>query len=245
MQGITLSEREIYRQYDAQRRLNLTRGIAAALAAILFCFIVVLNIDAVRLLNAHDPFLDPVRVKTTLIIANPLLLACTVLFVLALDYGRRQRVSLAAGCTIVATDLAVVTIELTWAFGLSGFDFVAVGAFAALNLGIILAGILGGQRSIIFSTLLINAVMAVTVLFAHPPHPAFENDTSIAELALSQRFLIISGQLLLQWAFTAIMLTAGQAYERIMRDLGDTRVAYERARQLDDLKDQFINSSFA
>jgi signal transduction histidine kinase len=45
-----------------------------------------------------------------------------------------------------------------------------------------------------------------------------------------------------QLAIGVVMLAATRGYQRIQRELGDTRVAYARERELDRLKDQFISS---
>jgi signal transduction histidine kinase len=55
-----------------------------------------------------------------------------------------------------------------------------------------------------------------------------------------EALLLFSFPLLVQWAIAGILLAATGAYLQTLRDLGDVRVAYARAQQLDELKDQFI-----
>jgi signal transduction histidine kinase len=238
----TLAERAIYRGYDQQRRLALVRGIAPGFAGILALFVIILNIDASQLLSADRLFFVATRVVPSLLIADPIFAACVGCFILALLAARRGNVRFASGFTIIGTNVAVITIELMWSFGLSGFDYVAEGTFAALSMAIVLAGMIGGRTQLILTTLLMNSVTLAVGIYAQVPHPAFAQDRSIAELAHTQQVINLSGAVLVQWAFAVILLSAAGAYGRIMRELGDVRVAYERAKQLDELKDQFISS---
>ncbi len=238
----TASDRAIYRGYDQQRRLALVRGIAPGFAAILFLTILIINADAPLLLSAGRNFFDPTRVIPSLLVTDPIFAGCIICFIIAIRAARRQNVRVASAFTIIATNIAVITIELMWGFGLSGFDYVAEGTFAALSLAIVLAGMIGGRPQLIATTLLMNAVTLAVGIYAQVPHPAFEQDRSIAELAHSQQLINLSGAVLVQWSFAVIMISAAAAYGRIMHELGDVRVAYERAKQLDELKDQFISS---
>jgi signal transduction histidine kinase len=45
-----------------------------------------------------------------------------------------------------------------------------------------------------------------------------------------------------QWVLAAIVYGAARGYRRILRQISDVRVQYERAKKLDELKDQFITS---
>ena len=237
----TAAEREIYRAYDRQRRLDLTRGIAPVFAVFLVTFVIILDSAAPRLSRQQVTY-DPMRTSTTLLIGDPILLACIIAFVYATIAARRGQVGRATTLTILATDVTVITFMYMWAFGISGLDFVSAGTFAALCIGIALAGILGERPILVATTLLMNAVILVLLVFAATPKPTFQADSSIAGLADSQKLILLTGGMIVQWSIAAIVLSASTTYQRIMRELGDVRVAYERARQLDDLKDQFISN---
>jgi signal transduction histidine kinase len=240
--AVTAAESEIYRRYDQQRRLGLVRGIAPAFAGLLAIFVIVLNVDAPQLPQQQPEFFSAPRVFVALLIGDPLFVGCIIAFIIGALAARRGRFKLAANLTIIATDVTVIGIELLWSFGFGGYDFMAITTYAALCIGIVLAGILDERWLLLTTTFMMNLVVLVVAFFATPPHPGFEIDASIANLASSQKLIVTIGALLVQWAITTIVLTAASANQRILRELGDVRVAYERARQLDDLKDQFISS---
>jgi signal transduction histidine kinase len=56
----------------------------------------------------------------------------------------------------------------------------------------------------------------------------------------SQSALLLAFPLLVQWAAAGILFAASGTYLATLRELGDVRVAYARAQQLDELKNQFI-----
>lgn len=238
----TPQERAVYQSYDRQRRLDLTRGIAPVFGAILFVFIAILNIDAPLLPQETPHLFDSGSITLTLLVTDPIFAVCIIGFAFATLAARRERATLAIILTIIATDVAVIAIEFLWSFGLGGVDVVAVGTFAALCMAIMLAGLLGERWMLLATTVLMNGVIIIALLFGQAPHPATEVDTSITDLLNSERLILLSGALLVQWAVTTILLATGTTYQRILRELGDVRVAYDRARQLDELKDLFITS---
>ncbi len=236
---ITATEQTIYRQYERQRRLDLTRGIAPVFAVILLSFLVIVDIEAPKL---PSTLFQQDKVERGLLIGDPFLTLCVALLIFAAIAARRGKVGAATLSTIIATNVSVITIELMWNFGLSGFDFVAAAALAALSLAVVLAGVVGERWMVIATAVLMNLVTISLGLWSAAPHPTTDTNASIAALLASQQFIVVSGALLLQWAFASVMLNAGSAYQRIMNDLGNVRVAFERARQLDELKNQFISS---
>jgi signal transduction histidine kinase len=240
--SVTAAEREIYRGYDRQRRLDLTRGIAPAFGVILAVFVIIVNIDLPILAQQKPGLFPPPRIFTALLVGDPLYALCVIGFIASTMLARRNQVGPATTITIICTDVAVILVDLQWAFGLGGYDYVSVAAFSALAMAIMLSGVLGDRWMVIATTLTMNVVVTILGIFAMPPHPAFETDSSIAALADSQKLIVISGAWLVQWAVASIMLTAGRATRRILRELGDVRIAYERAKQLDELKDLFISS---
>jgi signal transduction histidine kinase len=97
---------------------------------------------------------------------------------------------------------------------------------------IVLVGMLAtNQWSLIGVTAAMNAFALFILLFAlHIPWVPLRD-----EAALFVPFVV-----LIQWAVAGILLAARGTYLQTIRELGDTRIAYQRARQLDQLKDQFI-----
>ncbi len=239
---LAANEREIYRGYDRQRRLDLTRGIAPAFSAILFAFLVVVDVTAPKLAQSRQFAYESAHIFAALFISNPILLGCVAAGLYAAVAARRGNVERATLVTIITTDVSVITIQFLWGFGIGGLDFVSIANFAALSMAIMLAGMIGERWMLLSTTLLMNAIALLVIFFIATPKPAFETDNSIAALVNSQRLVLAAGALLVQWAVAVIALAASNTYRRIMRELGDVRVAYERAQQLDDLKDQFISN---
>lgn len=239
---ITPTERAIYDSYDQQRRLSLTRVIAPTFAVILALFLLILNVDGLFLPQIQSKLFSTARVVQSLYLADPLIGACVALFIFATVAARQGKVNAATACTISATNLAVILLEVIWSFRLSGFDYIGVATLSSFIIAIVLAGVLGDRWMVVVTTLFLNTLTVAVGLLAQPPHPLFEQDTSIADLASSQMVILLSGAVLVQWSVATVMLTTASAYRRTLRELGDVRVAFERAKQLDGLKDQFISS---
>jgi len=96
----------------------------------------------------------------------------------------------------------------------------------------VLAGFLGNVRWIVAATIVMNAATAI-LLTLGPRAPGLES-------VFAREFsLLLPVAIVHQWLFAALMITIWLLFRR---SLGAVGSAYERAKQLDQLKDEFIAS---
>ncbi len=173
-------------------------------------------------------FLTP-RLDASVWINDAVTFGLCLLFVGAWLAIRADRLGVAAALVIGAGGggiLATVTIA-SFAQGLSPLTFVQV---ASLTIVVVLVGMVGGLRTIVGVAFLLNICTVAILLWA--PHP------SALDTLIRQQFpLLLSVSLTYQWGVAALMIAIWLSYRQTLQSLG---VAYERARQLDNLKAQFI-----
>ncbi|HEY1387583.1 MAG TPA: HAMP domain-containing sensor histidine kinase [Ktedonobacterales bacterium] len=223
---VSTADREIYIEYDRQRRLRVAQTIAtflcilAIIAAILFLIQSLLDGSFFRdlgltLIEQVIDFLLP------------------ALFGLAILMARQQRVNLAIGLVVGTTTFAVLALNIIEGF-LEGDSLLG---YLPLPLAIILVGLLGGRRLIIAMSLFIAfftiAAFNLTPLLGGKAPGAFIAGNALYVLLVT---------LLVEMGVAALMLVGSRTYRQTFQELGDLRVAMARARQLDELKDQFISS---
>ena len=108
--------------------------------------------------------------------------------------------------------------------------------FALLALPIVIAGIFGGPRLVALATG-VSVVVTLAILIATPRAPDLA-----AALAHPDGLVIFTIPLALQLVLGVLMFAANRGSTRVLRELGDIRVAYAREKELERLKDQFIAS---
>jgi signal transduction histidine kinase len=229
-----VSEREIYRDYERNRRLYLARLLLPVLVFVQFAvfFVSVLVLPA-----AHfAPSVAWIFVFNTAIVGiDAALHAVGLLFV------RRGQVGNATICVIVPAGITIVVPALVWVlFYQPGPHAVSPSlaitlseVFATLVL-IVLAGLLATDwRTLVGTTLLVNVY--TLFILAH----ALATPEAGAALR-SNAAIVLAFPVCAQWAVAGILFAAAGTYLKTLRELGDVRVAFARAQQLDQLKDQFI-----
>jgi signal transduction histidine kinase len=224
---ITADERQIYLEYDRERRLRLTRVIAP-IFAILFSFILI----------AAFTFLQGELTHTRQY--WPVLLACAAFFGVGWAAARRRQVNLATGSTILGTLMILVLFVLVNS-PLYLSQLLTIPAAVIIGVAALL-----GLPWMIFA---VTALISVFVLFLSQD-PV--NTALLAQFATSsvhaisdehnQNFVSVYALLIEQWVLAALMFALARGYRRTLRETGDVRVQYERARKLDELKDQFISN---
>ncbi|HEX8036109.1 MAG TPA: histidine kinase dimerization/phospho-acceptor domain-containing protein, partial [Ktedonobacterales bacterium] len=217
------AERAIYREYERQRRLRLASIIGPLFTILLGIALIARIIDRLA-----DPTSQtkPIPVIITFVISFLLYLA-SIVFV-----RRRQDVP-AAICISVGT-FAIVTTYQLMTISAQGFDPLSLVVLGGYLTAIILAGLIG-TSPLLFATVLACNVASIWLALLAPPtrsDPDFASRIPIA----------ISSAIIEQWAVAGVIFAAAQGIRRTQRELGDVRVQYERARQLDALKDHFISS---
>jgi signal transduction histidine kinase len=219
---VTADERQIYLEYDRDRRLRLTRVIAP-IFAILFSVILI----------AAFTFLQGELTHTRQY--WPVLLACAAFFGVGWAAARRRQVNLATGSTILGTLMILVLFVLVNS-PLYLSQLLTIPAAVIIGVAALL-----GLPWMIFA---VTALICVFVLFLSQD-PA--NTAVLAQFAASsdehsQNLVSVYALLIEQWVLAALMFALARGYRRTLRETGDVRVQYERARKLDELKDQFISN---
>jgi signal transduction histidine kinase len=155
---------------------------------------------------------------------------CVVLYLVAAWLARRGAALVAAALIGLSTALAIAAFQVTREAA-QGLDLPVVAAFAAYTIPIGLAGVVGSPRLMFAITSLVTLLGVVVGLVL--PWSATSHATLLAVVGIS---------LLVHWLVATLVYGASTLYIRTMSELGDIRTALERARQLDQLKDQFITN---
>lgn len=220
---ITRTEREIFVGYDRERRLQMLRTITPA-------FIVICAVVAVILALASLVIPPSVVPQGTLLATAIMLACCIVVLWLGLLAVRGGRLNLATALVAGTSALGTSASLAIWGvyLGLDPFAMIELTPFSVV---IVLAGMLGNVRWIVLAAAVMNAATVVLLLL---PLPGLVDPVLKREL-----FLILPVALVHQWLFAVLMITIWRLFQRT---LGAVGVAYQRAQQLDALKDEFIAS---
>ncbi|HST89809.1 MAG TPA: HAMP domain-containing sensor histidine kinase [Ktedonobacterales bacterium] len=233
--AVAASERAVYRDYERNRRLQLARILLPVLALVQFAVVVVsvLFLPGAR----FSPMVQRIFIFNTALVGVD-----AALHALGMRFVRRGRVTPATLSVIIPVGVTVVLPILI--YDLAGQEaFGATSPILSITLGemtgtfvlIVLAGLLATDRRVLVGTTLLMNVFAVFILTSALQSPG-------AGSALrEQAVLLVSFPVFVQWAVAGLLFAAAGTSLRTLRELGDVRVAYERARQLDQLKDQFIS----
>ena len=229
-----VSEREIYREYERNRRLYLAKVLLPVFALVQFgVFVVsVLVLPAAR----FEPRAWWIFAVNTVIVGiDAALHAVGILLV------RRGMVRAATLCVIVPTGVTVIGPPLIWVLfyqpgpgAISPSLAITLSEVVATLVLIVLAGLLTNHwLAVVGTTLLMNGY--ALLILAHALQTPEAGEALRTNAALMLAFPIF-----VQWTVAGVLIAAARTYLRTLRDLGDVRVAFARAQQLDQLKDQFI-----
>ncbi len=130
---------------------------------------------------------------------------------------------------------AIVAILVVWVWT-NGLDILVIVGLTTLSTVIVIAGALGSRALILAVTALINVITVIIIggaLIGNALAP------SVAGAVQTQLALFAPTILMVQWAIAVTMIAQWRAMRRTLREVG---IAYERAQQLDALKNQFISS---
>ncbi|HEX6796139.1 MAG TPA: HAMP domain-containing sensor histidine kinase [Ktedonobacterales bacterium] len=225
---ITRTEREIYVGYDRERRLQMLRTITPVFMAI--CAVVAVMLAASSLVIPSS-----VVPRSALLVTAIMLACCIVTLWLGLLAVRREQLNLATAFVAGTSALGTSASLAIWSAYL-GLDPFAIVELTPFSVVIVLAGLLGNVRWIVLAAVVMNVATVVLLLLLPvlPGHPGVVDSTLRHEL-----LLILPVALVHQWLFAVLMITIWRLFQRT---LGAVGVAYERAQQLDVLKDEFIAS---
>ena len=222
--SLTLNERELIRQYERQRQQRLVSLLSIIAAAIAFSFGVTLFLIMIIARSNGQQAAATSRAVILAIITSASYLA-------SWELARRDRVYISIACFVASTcifpNIAIILADLNLGYNL--FD-------AVISMGgIILVGTLGRPRSTAAT-----ALLASITTFAAMQIPVDPNYLRTHVAARGSGLLIII--LVAFWGSVALFYAQTRSYQRTLLELSDVRIQVERARQLDELKDQFIRS---
>jgi signal transduction histidine kinase len=132
---------------------------------------------------------------------------------------------------VLGATVATAGMGIYWVLT-QGVDAFALTGFASLNVIIVLAGVMGNTQTIVVITIASNILSLFLFLL-----------TPVVTPNLTHQLSLFAPQVYMQqWLTAILMIVSIQNYQRNLRELSNARIQYERARQVDDLKDQFIRS---
>lgn len=207
------AEREIYAEYDRDRRLRISRVIAPVFVAILTA------ISVASLLVPQQFHGTRSNLGTVLL--------CDGLFLLGAAAAWRRWVNVATACILAAALLLMaLSVLVNQPFILS--DLFTVPAVVIIGLSALI-----GMPWMILAT---TACTTGFVLMLS------SNSNLTRDLADPNNVNSVGAFIVEQWVLALTVYAAARGYRRVLRLISDVRVQYERAKQLDELKDQFITT---
>lgn len=210
---VVRAERQIYAEYDRDRRLRISRIIAPGFASVLTLLLVASQIAPQQFTGTRSNL--------------GIIALCDALFLLGAVAAARKRVNLATGSILLAALLIMaLSVIVNQPFILS--DLFTVPAVVIIGLSALI-----GRPWMILGT---TALATAFVLFLSGS-PSLAHDLADPNNVNSLGAFIIE-----LWLLALVLYAAARGYRTVLRQISDVRVQYERARQLDELKDQFITS---
>ena len=212
---------EIVRHYDEDRRYQLLRVM---LPGIFILATLAIPSAIFTDLQSHS-FQSSVQVLTAEI---PLAVGTWALW--------RRRINLAFAGLFIGLAAVIVTLILTDG-PMQGFiELNAIPVFSLLTLLIVIAALFGTPLQIALTTIgCVALTVGVLVFTSHGPmlEQAMHASDGLALFTIPVGLLAGLGLL---------MFAANRGFARTQRELANVRVAYEREKELDRLKNQFISS---
>lgn len=160
------------------------------------------------------------------------LAGCVALYALGVVLAR-HRASLAASVIVGSAVLSIAVVQIAW-MSEHDVDALTIALFGAYSAPIGLASVMGNERIMFIMTGLID-IMAAIILFSLPAHLGLAFHPASGILAW---IAIVS----VHWLIAVLVYASSLLYLQTAQGLGDMRAAFQRAQQLDSLKDQFISN---
>lgn len=223
---------EVYQRYDIQRRLQLMLFVGPIFGLITG----ILTIYTIQSVYGNTRPTDIDSPLPVWLLPGGFLLSSigVILFFVAGYIASRQWVT-STSITIaiaVTTTFVILTSVLIYYRGLAPNSLVAYIVVAPI---ILIVGVTGTRPLLILVTFLMNFF---TIILTYDMPRASE----IVTLVQRQAFQICLIVIIIEWSLTLVLLALMRVTNQTISTLRDITIAYERARQLDDLKNQFITS---
>jgi signal transduction histidine kinase len=222
----TPSEAETVRRYDRQRRQRLLTLMGATFGSLIGALLVLLGI----LVAIAGTFGESEIVELGGTALNALI------YVAVVALARRGRVEWAAALFAIG---AVVFPNLIIAAS------TATGAASPFNVAFLVGSIvivsLAGRPWMVFMAALLASLTTTYMVMAplSTPTPA---QRALHEYLALQGSTVLPIMFLIYWGIALLLLAQWRSYQRLLTELADVRTQVERARRLDELKDQFIRN---
>jgi signal transduction histidine kinase len=228
------TERGIYRDYERNRRLRLALTLLPIFAFIQGGVFLVSLLVALRV-HYVAPYGQLFVVNTGLVGVDAFLHA------LGIGFARRGRVGPATLLVVVPTGITILVPALSYSLvehfapvSNSPVVPISLSVVTAATILIVLAGLLVSTRAALLGTTLVVNVFSLYVMANVLSVPGISSAMTQGGL------LLMMFPVFVQWATAGILYASNEIFVQTLRELGDVRIAYERAQQLDQLKDQFI-----
>jgi signal transduction histidine kinase len=215
-------ERQIIGDVDRQRGLLLARavGFTFGIAAAIF----VLGMVAAGFAGVFVVTAGTIARFVALLIAIALFLSAAWLTLHGHDV-------LPGGMIIAGALAGVATFQITRE-QVHGIDAVVVASFAVYIIFMGLSGVLL-TRPLLFGAAFVETVLTVLICFVLPGHDSLNQIDAVVTA-------IIAGTM--QWLAAVLYFFAALFYDQTLAELGNIRLAFDRAQKLDALKNLFISN---
>lgn len=205
--------------FDRERGLRLSRLVTLAFGGVIALATVILLVAGV---------VSGTWTQRTFVTVLGACVAGLVCYALAWSLVSRKQLRLGATLILVGFIGILTTVQVLHGRA-AGLDAVVVSIFGIYGILCALAGVLVDTRYMFTAAVVVNVLNAALCFTL--PH------VSPGTAALV--WLIVSFE---DWLAVLLTFGAQTLYTQTARELGDLRVAVERAQRLDDLKNQFIRS---
>lgn len=220
---IERQERSTYAAFDRERSMQLSRIVAGAFGGVTVFALIWLGVSYLVV---------PLLARPAYLAASIALAVCALLYGVAIVLAQRRWVLTAAVIISGAALLEIVAAQLAWE-STAGLSALVVAACGMYIIVIALTGVLGNAR-LMFATAVVSSLLSAIVCLVAPARMGL---AAPPDALLT--WLTVTGE---QWLAAVLTYGASSLYVQALHDLGALRTAIERARQLDDLKDQFITN---
>lgn len=207
--------------YSTKRRLQLARFLALPFLAIQIIQTIIITIDIFA--NGH--------MMVSSILAYLCVLGGDTITLTSFFRLRLAKQSSAITTFVVGIIIVFITFAYIWISN-HGLDTLGLIVIATLSMVLVLVGIITDNLwALLRATGLVNlATISIFALAAHDTRNGLSGSI----------ILPIVFACVIQWGFASLTLSAMFSYTSTLNELISTRVAFDHARKLDEIKEQFI-----
>ncbi len=230
------------RAYERQRQLRLARTLLPIWAVIEFLLFALSTLFLFE--DAYQP--PTLQIAFTIDGIEGL---CVLVFALGYVYARRGQVGRAVACVLAPASVTILLPVLAYDLAdllnpspllNTSVTFITLLATLSTIVLIVLVNVLTASPWLTLGvTLLMNVFTALISTFVTNYATSLPTPTSAIQFSISP---FADFAILTQWSVGGIMTVVARTQRATLRELETTRIAYERSKQLESLKDQFITN---